>query len=153
MRLKLNISGPLLLLLIFVSNLSAQDSIKQIPIFLCGLDPIEGTTTADGRQAYGIFKGKFFYEDEKPPVGETHSWLLYVESAEGEVLEGATIQGDGINYDAMRGFSKPPVISEYVGNGHYRVEGIHFQVGGVWTMRFQVIWEGKADVLSFFVEI
>ena len=150
---KLGFSVLLFFILSNPPHLFAQDSIKRIPIFLCGLNPIDGTTTASGRQALGIFKGKFFYEDENPPLGKTHSWLLYIENAEGEVLEGATIRGDGVNYDAMRGFAKPPVISEYVGNGHYRVDGIHFQVGGVWTMRFQVTWKGKTDVLSFFIEI
>lgn len=118
----------------------------------CGLDPITGTKTAS-LQVPGVYKGKFFYEKEKAPVQEKHSWLLYLENGKGEIMEGAQIYVDGINEEAGRGFASPPTISEYLGNGHYRVDGIYFSQAGIWTMRFQVIWDGIADVLSYKVEI
>ncbi|MEM6767418.1 MAG: hypothetical protein AAF824_08185 [Bacteroidota bacterium] len=129
--------------------LSAQYA-ENIPI--CGLTPIEGTNTASLNQA-GKFKGKFFFQLEKAPLKEKHTWLLYLEDEEGNILEGATIQGMGINMDAGRGFPTPPLIQRYVGNGHYAVENMLFPVGGTWTMRFQVIWGDHADVLSFDVNI
>lgn len=118
----------------------------------CGLDPITGTKTAS-LQIPGVYKGKFFYEKEKAPIQEKHSWLLYLEDGKGGIMEGAQIHVDGINEDAGRGFASPPMVSEYLGNGHYRVEGIFFSVPGTWTMRFQVIWGGIADVLSYKIEV
>lgn len=122
-------------------------------VFICGLDPITGTKTAALRDLPGIYRGKFFYEKEKAPVKEEHSWLLYLENGKGEAMEGAKVYVDGINYDAGLGFATPPTVSKYVGNGHYRVEGVKFSVAGTWTMRFQVLWDGVVDILSFDIEI
>lgn len=158
----MNITRPawlaLLLFLCFVNiKLSAQEAkqlaaVKNKTFIGCGLDPITGTKTAS-LQIPGVYKGKFFYEEEKAPIKEKHSWLLYLENGKGEIMEGAQIYVDGINEEAGRGFANPPTISEYLGNGHYRVDGIYFSVPGTWTMRFQVIWGGIADVLSYEVEI
>ncbi|MEM6802000.1 MAG: hypothetical protein AAF696_11395 [Bacteroidota bacterium] len=127
-------------------------AVKNRTFLACGLDPITGTKTA-ALKIPGVYKGKFFYEEEKAPIQEEHSWLLYLEDGKGNKMEGAEIHVDGINYDAGRGFAKPPMVKEYLGNGHYLVEGIKFSVEGTWTMRFQVIYDGIADVLSFDIEV
>ncbi len=133
----------------FLINVSAQYA-ENIPI--CGLDPIDGTSTASLNLA-NKFKGKFFFQLEKVPLNENHSWLLYLENEDGEYMEGAKIQAMGINYDAGRGFATPPEVKRYVGNGHFAVDNMMFPVGGTWTMRFQVIWGDQADVLSFDINI
>lgn len=150
MFVKKNVSLSVLVFLVLLSSqLFAQ---KQKNFLVCGLDPVTGMKTVF-QDRPGMYKGKFFYEKEKAPLKEDHSWLLYLEDSKGTIMEGAKIYIDGINEDAGRGFASPPVISEYLGNGHYRVDGINFSVGGTWTMRFQVIWEGIVDILSFEIEV
>lgn len=146
--------NKLTFLLLFFTIFCNLNSHAQTPkkFLVCGLDPITGTKTA-ALKIPGLYKGRFFYEKEKAPINEKHSWLLYLEDDKGKFMEGAQIHVDGINYDAGRGFASPPTITEYLGNGHYRVDGINFSVDGIWTMRFQVIFGGIADVLSFEIEV
>lgn len=122
------------------------------PLPLCGLAPGGEKHGALAQQAR-IFRGKLFCNLDTIPLRKAHDWVLYVETPEGQPLEGAKIEADGINYSAGRGFSTPPAVQPYLDKGHYQVQSVVYSSPGVWTIRFHVVWEGKADVLSFEIEV
>jgi hypothetical protein len=122
------------------------------PLPLCGLAPGGEKHGALAQQAR-IFRGKLFCDLDSIPLRKAHTWILYLETPEGLPLEGASIEADGINYGAGRGFASPPAVLPYGNKGHYEVQSVLYSNPGVWTLRFHVIWEGKADVLSFEIEV
>ncbi|TAE61196.1 MAG: hypothetical protein EAZ89_00780 [Bacteroidetes bacterium] len=133
------------------SAMLLAQSPQNIP--LCGLGPGAEKHVA-GVYQQRIFKGKLFCSLDAIPVGEKHNWILYLENEQGfPMMSEARIEADGINYPAGRGFSTPPAISRFIGNGHYFVDDVLFSVPGTWTLRFQVIYRDKVDVLSFEVVV
>lgn len=137
----------LLSIMLFLHLLPAHAQGKrEIP--LCGLDPVAGAHTAMQFKPR-IFRGKLFYDGPKAPVKQSHEWYLYLEDLSGLLMEDARIEADGVNYKAGRGFATPPSVTQYIGKGHYLIENVVFPVAGPWSMRFQVIWQNKVDVLAF----
>lgn len=79
------------------------------------------------------------YSDEAPlPLGKIHSWTLHVESKSGVALENADIKVTGWMPAHGHGFPTQPRVTEYLGNGDYKVDGIKFSMTGHWNLIFEV---------------
>ena len=83
------------------------------------------------------------------PVNQMHQWTLHVETADGQPVENATITLDGDMPQHGHGLPTSPQVTEYLGNGDYRVEGLKFQMGGWWVMDFVITAQGQSDTVRF----
>ena len=96
----------------------------------------------------GQFKVSF--TSETPIViNKMHSWTLHVETADGQPVENATILVDGGMPQHGHGLPTAPQVTEYLGNGDYRVEGMKFQMGGWWEVRFDITAGDLNDTVTF----
>lgn len=79
-------------------------------------------------------------EPENPPVkqGELHSWIVTVKTPDGKPVEGAAIAVSGGMPAHGHGLPTVPQITAQLGEGRYRVEGVKFNMGGVWEFKFAV---------------
>jgi hypothetical protein len=78
-----------------------------------------------------------------------HKWTLHVETADGELVENATITVDGDMPEHGHGLPTRPRVTEYLGNGDYLVEGVKFQMGGWWVMDFTITTDSLTDAVHF----
>ena len=96
--------------------------------------------------------GKFtasFTSDETIVINQLHSWTLHVETADGQPVENATILVDGGMPQHGHGLPTVPQVTEYLGNGDYLVEGMKFQMGGWWEVRFDITAGDVNDTVTF----
>lgn len=119
---------------------SADDPITPTP----GLD-FSTTRLSDN----GLFRVSYVSLENVVPVNQMHQWTLHVETADGELVENATIDVDGDMPEHGHGLPTRPQVTEYLGNGDYLVEGMKFQMGGWWVMDFTITANSHTDAVHF----
>jgi hypothetical protein len=108
-----------------------------------GLDYATERTTDNGTF-------KVSYSSEEPiSINQMHTWTLHVETADGQPVEDATITVDGGMPQHGHGLPTAPQVTEYLGNGDYLVEGMKFQMGGWWEVRFNITAGDLNDTITF----
>ena len=73
-----------------------------------------------------------------PQINRMHSWVLYVEDGRGEPVENADIEVDGGMPAHDHGLPTRPRVTEELGDGYYRLDGVRFHMGGEWEMLFTI---------------
>ena len=63
-----------------------------------------------------------------------HSWILHVETEDGEPVEGARIEVDGGMPAHDHGLATRPRVTAELGDGDYQLDGVRFHMGGYWEM-------------------
>ena len=99
--------------------------------------------------ANGLFKVSI--EPEKGAVrqGELHAWLVTVTTATGQPVEYAAIDVSGGMPEHNHGLPTSPQVTDYLGNGHYRIEGMKFTMGGWWQLRLSISAAAVCDTVVF----
>ena len=80
----------------------------------------------------------FTTPDGPPEINRMHSWILYVETDAGEPVENADIEVDGGMPAHDHGLPTQPRVTEELGGGHYRLDGVRFHMSGEWEMVFTI---------------
>ncbi|MBI5824215.1 MAG: FixH family protein [Chloroflexi bacterium] len=106
-------------------------------------------TSAERLTNNGAFKVSFKSELDPITLGSMHSWVLHVETADGQPVEGATILVDGGMPEHGHGLPTAPQVTQDLGNGDYLVEGLKFQMGGWWEVKFNITADGTEDNVTF----
>jgi hypothetical protein len=97
----------------------------------------------------GAFVVSFKSELDPITLGSMHSWILHVETADGQTVEGASILVDGGMPDHGHGLPTSPQVTQDLGGGDYLVEGLRFQMGGWWEVKFNITADGVEDNVTF----
>jgi hypothetical protein len=87
------------------------------------------------------------------PVNDLHAWTLHVETAAGEPVDGASITVDGDMPAHGHGLPTQPRVTEALGGGDYRVEGMKFSMGGAWVITFAIEAGALRDSVTFELEL
>lgn len=98
---------------------------------------------------FGLFNVSYTADPEAIPLNEMHSWILHVETADGQPVENATITVDGGMPQHNHGLPTAPEVTEELGGGDYRVEGMKFQMGGWWEVKFLIDNGQDQDEVTF----
>ncbi len=72
------------------------------------------------------------------PQGKLHTWTLHLETAGGISVDTAAISVDGGMPQHGHGLPTKPVVTKHLGNGDYLVEGMKFNMGGWWVVKFRI---------------
>ena len=81
--------------------------------------------------------------------GELHSWVLTVKTPDGKPVDDAKIAIDGGMPDHNHGLPTSPQMTEHLGDGRYRIEGMKFSMSGWWELRFDISAAPGADTVTF----
>ncbi|HSG96939.1 MAG TPA: FixH family protein [Woeseiaceae bacterium] len=71
-------------------------------------------------------------------INRMHSWILHVETEVGEPVTGATIEVDGGMPAHDHGLPTAPRVTEELGDGDYRLDGVRFHMRGQWELVFTI---------------
>ena len=103
------------------------------------------TRVSEGRS----FRATFVPQGDSIPKGKLHRWTLHLEAAGGQPMQGAQITVDGGMPQHGHGLPTKPLVTKQLGNGDYLVEGMKFNMGGWWVVKFRVNAMLGADSLVF----
>lgn len=101
----------------------------------------------------GLFRVTYTSDLEPVPVNELHAWTLHVETADGAPVVNATITVNGDMPEHGHGMPTRPQVTQELGGGDYRVEGMRFQMGGWWTMSFEITASDVTDRVTFNLQL
>lgn len=101
----------------------------------------------------GIFRATYSSDVAPVPLNELHAWTLHVETADGAPVEHAVIKVSGDMPEHGHGMPTQPQVTQELGGGDYRVEGMRFQMGGWWTVTFDIAGGGATDRVTFNLQL
>ena len=81
-------------------------------------------------------------------INRMHSWILHVEDASGAKVEGATISVSGGMPEHDHGLPTAPRVTEDLGGGDYRLEGMRFHMRGRWEVVVTVTTADGTSIVS-----
>ncbi len=101
----------------------------------------------------GLFTVRYASELDPVSINEVHAWTLHVETADGQPVDDAVITVDGGMPEHNHGMPTQPEVTENLGDGNYRVEGMKFQMPGWWTITFTIESAGQEDAVTFNLDL
>ncbi|MBI1282522.1 MAG: Auxin-binding protein [Anaerolineaceae bacterium] len=108
---------------------------------------LDYSTTRTSEQ--GLFRGTWVSQLEPLEINKIHTWTIHVETSDGQPLDAAQFTVDGGMPQHGHGLPTQPQVTQNLGNGDYRVEGMKFQMTGWWVVNFHIAADGKSDTLQF----
>lgn len=131
-------------------NRMAGNMPANMPAHMMNSTAPTGLDTATERLTDGeLFRVAFSSDLDPVAINQMHSWTLTVETADGQPVENATITVDGGMPQHGHGLPTRPQVTDYLGDGKYRVEGLRFQMGGWWEVEFDISAAGQNDAITF----
>ncbi|MCS6825484.1 MAG: FixH family protein [Caldilinea sp.] len=125
----------------------------------CSSSPASSTTNASAPanldfsttrlSEAGRYRVSFTSELNPIAINRLHTWTLHVETPDGAPVENAVIQVHGDMPEHRHGMPTAPKVTQYLGDGNYRVEGMRFQMGGWWEVVFEIEANGENDRVVF----
>jgi hypothetical protein len=88
-----------------------------------------------------------------PEINRMHSWILHVETDQGEPVEGAKIEVDGGMPAHDHGLPTKPRVTEELGGGDYRLDGVRFHMSGHWEMVITIRHDDSEETVVVFLTL
>jgi hypothetical protein len=85
-------------------------------------------------------------------INRIHSWVLTVTS-EGEPVTGAAISVSGGMPAHDHGMPTRPRVTEELGDGRYRLEGVRFHMNGEWQLSVEIEAHGRRDTVLILLQL
>lgn len=86
-------------------------------------------------------------------INEIHAWTLHVETADGAPVADADVTLEGGMPVHDHGLPTHPRVTEYLGDGDYRVEGMRFHMRGEWEISVTIRAAPGRDVCRISLEL
>ena len=83
------------------------------------------------------------------PVRRLQSWTLHIDTVDGRPVDVATITMNGGMPQHGHGLPTSPRVTRALGNGDHVVEGVKFNMGGWWVVRFAIASSAGTDTVTF----
>ena len=127
----------------------AMDEGDEMEEMAMGGAPEDLDTSTEKMTDDGLFHVSVSSELDPLALNEIHSWTVHVETADGQVVEGAEITVDGGMPEHDHGFPTAPEITEELGGGDYLLEGVKFSMAGWWELKLNSAAGDQADSITF----
>ncbi|MDB4893378.1 MAG: auxin-binding protein [Gemmatimonadetes bacterium] len=96
----------------------------------------------------GYYRATIRPQGDSIPQGKLQRWTLHLETAGGAPVDSATMTVDGGMPQHGHGLPTKPQVTRVLGNGDHLVEGMKFNMGGWWVVKFRVnAAEGRDSVV------
>lgn len=108
------------------------------PVLLLMGAATENTVSQSWLSESGNIKLSFSSVVEPLPLNQIHEWILHLETPAGMPVENVLVRMAGGMPTHNHGLPTEPVVTQYLGNGDYRVEGVRFHMQGDWVMKVSI---------------
>ena len=99
--------------------------------------------------AHGLYRASVRLDVDPIPVRRLQSWTLHIDTMDGRPVDAATITMNGGMPQHGHGLPTSPRVTRALGNGDHLVEGVKFNMGGWWVVRFAIAAGAGADTVTF----
>jgi hypothetical protein len=103
------------------------------------------TRTSEG----GRYRATIRPQGDSIPRGKLQRWTLHLETVAGAPVDSVTVTVDGGMPQHGHGLPTKPQVTRVLGNGDHLVEGMKFNMGGWWVVKFGVDAAAGRDSVVF----
>ncbi|HID51037.1 MAG TPA: hypothetical protein EYP41_03245 [Anaerolineae bacterium] len=111
--------------------------------------PADLDTSLSRPTEQGVYQVTISSELDPLSLNEIHNWIIHVAAPDGTAVTNAEITIDGGMPAHQHGFPTAPQVTENLGNGDYKLEGVKFSMAGWWEMRLDITADGQSDSVTF----
>jgi hypothetical protein len=101
----------------------------------------------------GRYRATIHPQGDSISRGKLQRWTLHLETAGGTTVDSAAIAVDGGMPQHGHGLPTKPRVTRALGNGDHLVEGMKFNMGGWWVVKFRVSAAQGPDSVVFNVKL
>ncbi len=101
------------------------------------------------RSDAGLYSATIKPKGDSIPKGKLQSWTIHLETAGGIAVDSASVTVDGGMPQHGHGLPTKPRVTRSLGNGDHLVEGLKFNMGGWWVVKFRVQAPAGTDSVTF----
>ena len=101
----------------------------------------------------GLYRATIRPQGDSIPQGRLQRWTLHLETASGAPVDSAAVAVDGGMPQHGHGLPTKPRVTRALGNGDHLVEGMKFNMGGWWVVKFRVDAMPGKDSVVFNVKL
>jgi hypothetical protein len=99
--------------------------------------------------AHGLYRASVRPDVTPIPVRRLQRWTLHLDTVDGRPVDTATISMDGGMPQHGHGLPTKPRVTRALGNGDHLIEGVKFNMGGWWVVRFAITTPAGSDTVTF----
>ena len=87
------------------------------------------------------------YQSELAPlqINKLHAWVLHIDDADGNPVLNAHLETSGGMPAHDHGLPTYPRVTEEIGDGDYRLDGMRFHMSGAWEITISIEANGQTD--------
>jgi hypothetical protein len=100
-----------------------------------------------------LYRATIRPDGDSIPKGRLQKWTLHLETATGATVDAAKVTVNGGMPQHGHGLPTKPRVTRALGNGDHLVEGMKFNMGGWWVVRFDVTAAAGRDSVVFNVKL
>lgn len=97
----------------------------------------------------GHYRATIRPQGDSIPKGKLQRWTLHLETSTGTPIDSAKVTVDGGMPQHGHGLPTQPQVTRVLGNGDHLVEGMKFNMGGWWVVKFHVDAAPGSDSVVF----
>src|SRR3954471_19421210 len=101
----------------------------------------------------GLYRVTVRPQGDSIPQGKLHRWTLHLETASGAPVDSVKLAVDGGMPQHGHGLPTKPRVTRDIGNGDHLVEGMKFNMGGWWVVKFRISAAQGQDSVVFNVKL
>ena len=101
------------------------------------------------RSDAGLYSATIKPKGDSIPKGKLQSWTIHLETAAGLPVDSALVTVDGGMPQHGHGLPTRPRVTRSLGDGDHLVEGLKFNMGGWWVVKFRVQAPAGTDSVTF----
>ena len=105
------------------------------------------------RSEGGAYRATIRPQGDSIPRGRLQRWTLHLETATGAPVDSAAVAVEGGMPQHGHGLPTKPRVTRALGNGDHLVEGMKFNMGGWWVVKFRVSAAPGQDSVVFNVKL
>jgi hypothetical protein len=129
------------IVVVAIAGFMAYKMLQPVPE---GLDFSRMRSSAGGHFLVGI-------APENPSFrrNDLHAWIATVQTPQGVPVEDAEIAVDGGMPMHGHGLPTNPEVTQVLGQGRYKIDGVRFNMGGWWEFKLAITAGGISDAVTF----
>ncbi len=105
------------------------------------------------RSQGGRYRVSIGPESGSVELGSLQSWWVRFETLQGRAYQPAHVAFRGAMPQHGHGFDTAPRVTEILGEGEVRIEGVRFHMAGDWRLRVDFLGPGGRDTAFFDVRV
>lgn len=103
-------------------------------------EPVKGQLVWNAEGQTQQFSARFSPIESQLVLGQHSQWLLELRDSKNKAIDNASIAISAGMFGEGHGHGMPaaPAVTEYLGEGVYKIEGVLFNMLGSWTFLFDI---------------